>query len=76
MECRIKPIDTSYFNRFCFQILLSEYLDVVKVKKFRNALVRLRVSSHRLEVGVGRCMRQWVEYAERKCRVCNKLEDE
>ena len=64
------------FYRFISNFNYHEYLDVVKVKKFRNALVRLRVSSHRLEVEVGRWNRQRVEYAERKCRVCNKLEDE
>ena len=30
------------------------YLDVVQVKKFRIALTRLRMSSHRLEVEMGR----------------------
>ena len=47
------------------------------VKKFRNALSRLRISSHRLEVETGRWNKpQRIEYVERKCRLCNKLEDE
>ena len=64
------------FYRSISNFKYQDYLDVVTVKKFRNALARLRVSSHRLEVEVGRWNRQSVEYAERKCRICNKLEDE
>ena len=64
------------FYRFISNLNYQGYLDVVEVTKFRNALVRLRVSSHRLEVEVGRWNRQRVECAEGKCRVCNKLEDE
>ena len=53
------------------------YLDVVQVKKFRTALSRLRLSSHRLEVEMGRWVRPVrVQYDERKCRVCGLLEDE
>lgn len=66
----------SIFYRSISNFKYQEYLDVVKIKKFRNALIRLRVSSHRLEVEVGRWNRQRVDYEERKCRICNKLEDE
>ena len=55
----------------------QSYLDVVQVKKFRIALSRLRMSSHRLEVEMGRWVRPVrVPYDERKCRVCGLLEDE
>ena len=54
------------FYRSISNFKYQDYLDVVTVKKFRNALARLRVSSHRLEVEVGRWNRQRVEYAERK----------
>ena len=64
------------FYRSISNFKYQYYLDVVTVKKFRNALARLRVGSHRLEVEVGRWNRHRVEYAERKCRICNKLEDE
>ena len=53
------------------------YLNIVTVKKFRRALSRLRMSSHRLEVEMGRWKRPVkVAYGERKCRVCGVLEDE
>ena len=61
------------FSSFNFQ----SYLDIISVKKFRVALSRLRVSSHRLEVEAGRWARPVrVEFENRKCLVCNKLEDE
>ena len=33
---------------------LSEYLEIVNIKKFRITLTELRVSSHRLEIEMGR----------------------
>ena len=55
------------FSRFEHPI----YLDCVKVKKFRVAMTKLRVSSHRLEVEVGRwARRNRVSIDERKCRYC------
>ena len=52
-------------------------MDIISVKKIRVALSRLRVSSHRLEVEAGRWARPVrVEFENRKCLVCNKLEDE
>lgn len=61
------------FSNFSFQT----YLDIVTVKKYRTALSRIRVSSHRLEVEAGRWARPVrIDYDNRKCRICNKLEDE
>ena len=52
------------------------YLNVVQVKKLRIALSRLRLSSHRLEVEMGRWARPVrVQYDERECRICGLLED-
>ena len=49
----------------------------MKVKKFRIAMTKLRVASHRLEVEVGRWARpNRVPVDERKCRHGNTLEDE
>ena len=63
----------SLFSSFDHQI----YLDCVKVKKFRIAMTKLRVASHRLEIEVGRWARpNRVPVDERKCRHCNTLEDE
>ena len=60
-------------SEFCFQ----DYLEVVTIKKFRNALSKLRMSSHRLEVETGRWARpNAIPFAERLCKICNKLEDE
>ena len=53
------------------------YLEALNVKIFRVAMTKLRVSSHRLEIEVGRCARSnRTHIDERKCRYCNKLEDE
>lgn len=76
-NAEINQSTRSIFYRNIADFKYQDYLDAVKVKKFRNALSRLRVSSHRLEVETGRWNRpQRIEYVERKCRICNKLEDE
>jgi hypothetical protein len=59
----------------CFRY--QPYLDTVKITKFRKALTILRVSSHCLEVEPGRLHRpQQISVDERKCRLCNIIEDE
>ena len=61
------------FSNFDFQL----YLDSIKVSKFRTAISELRMSSHRLEIEVGRWARpQRTPVDQRKYRICNKLEDE
>lgn len=63
----------SLFSNFNHQL----YLEKVNVLKFRIALTKLRVSSHRLEIEVGRWSRpNRTPIDERKCFYCNKLEDE
>lgn len=53
------------------------YLDIIKIPKFRKALTRLRLSSHRLEIETGRWSKPHrTPINERKCPFCNKLEDE
>ena len=53
------------------------YLEIVNAKKFQTALSKLRTSSHRLEIEVGRWARpQKILRDNRKCRICNTLEDE
>ena len=63
----------------CYITLASfqyqKYLDILNIGKYRKSLSRLRLSSHRLEVG------RWakpnkVPYENRKCKICNILEDE
>ena len=61
------------FSNFGFK----PYLDSINISKFRTALTRFRVSSHRLAVETGRWHKpQPIEINERKCLLCNSLEDE
>ena len=49
----------------------------VNIRKYRVALTRLRVSSHRLEIETGRWHKpQKNPLSDRKCQLCNTLEDE
>ena len=61
------------FSEFQFQ----PYLNMVNIKKFRTALSKLRISSHRLEIEAGRWNKPNKTPREnRKCKYCNMLEDE
>ena len=61
------------FANFKFQ----PYLDIIKSTKLRISLSRLRVSAHRLEIEKGRWHKpQKILYSDRKCQICNTLEDE
>ena len=61
------------FNNFGYQ----NYIDIVTTEKFRFALSRLRLSSHRLEVETGRWAKpNSIPFENRRCRTCNILEDE
>jgi hypothetical protein len=64
------------FVLFCnFQ--LQPYLTSVDVEKYRIAMSRFRMSSHRLRVETGRWHEpRSIPYNERLCPVCAKLEDE
>ena len=55
---------------------LSSYLLVIHKRKLRNAIAKLRLSSHRLSIEVGR--HRNIPRWERKCTLCNRndLEDE
>ena len=53
------------------------YLETLNVKKMRMAMTKLRVSSHRLEIEVGRWARpNRTPINERKCRYRDNLEGE
>ena len=70
-SCRARFYRT--FSCFTFQ----PYLDILNIKKFRTALTRLRTSSHRLEIEMGRWKKPTkVPITERKCSHCQILEDE
>ena len=63
----------SIFSNFDHQL----YLETVKVTRFRVGFSKLRVSSHRLEIEVGRWTRpNRTPIEQRKCRICNTVEDE
>ena len=64
----------SLFHDFSYKV----YLDYIMVEKFRNALSRLRMSSHRLAAEAGRWWHkpQSIPFGERKCVNCGVVEDE
>ena len=52
------------------------YIEIVKSTKYRHAITKLRTCNHRLTSETGRWNRPPIPYHERKCVVCNKLDDE
>ena len=65
------------FYRSISHFRFQDYLEIITVKKFRTALSKLRLSSHRLEVETGRWARpNAIPFEERLFKVCNKLKDE
>lgn len=53
------------------------YLDYFNMNKFCQALTRLRISSHRLQIEAGTWVRPIsTPLNDRKCVICNTLEDE
>jgi hypothetical protein len=61
------------FANFGFQ----KYLEVIDIKRIRINFSRFRLSSHILEIERGRYKKPVaVPINERKCKICNKLEDE
>jgi hypothetical protein len=61
------------FSNFDFKL----YLEQINIQKFRIALTRFRVSAHRLLIETGRWHKpNKIPRNERKCIICNKLEDE
>ena len=64
-----------YLNIENFQY--QKYLDILTVQKYRISLSRLRLSSHRLEIEMGRWAKpNKVPLDSRKCKICNVVEDE
>ena len=65
------------FYRNITEFHFQPYLDIINIRKFRTAMTKLRVSSHRLEVETGRWTRPVsTPFDERKCHICDRLEDE
>ena len=72
-KTRLVLLILSYFQIFTFKV----YLDRICIQKYRHALSRLRLSTHRLAIETGRWNKPTrIPLDERKCQVCNRLEDE
>ena len=65
-----------FFNLFgTFQF--HDYLNLVRIPKYKYSLIKLRLSSHRLAVETGRWNKPHpIPLKERKCHSCTSLEDE
>ena len=76
-EERLHASSRSDFYKEIASFGFQTYLDKLSVRRFRIALTRLRVSSHRLEIEAVRWSKpNRKPRNERLCRLCNKLEDE
>ena len=66
----------STYCRFKHSFNLEPYLDTIYERKFKIALTRFRLSSHRLEIERGRYFD--IDRTERKCKNCtqNTIENE
>ena len=74
---RLAESSRASFYRVIGTFKFQPYLDKVTTRKFRVALSKLRMSSHRLMIEVGRWNRPHrTPREQRKCTVCNQLEDE
>ena len=65
-----------FFSAISSSLEYSNYLDVVKVPKYRVALSRLRLCSHTLASETGRWHEPPLPYADRYCPFCGIYEDE
>ena len=74
---RLEDSSRAVFYKSIASFQFQPYLENVNVYKFCNAIRKLRLSSHRLEVEAGRWVRiNRVPANERKCTLCNVMEDE
>ena len=76
-RARLEESSRANFYKVFAIFQLQPYLDKLSISKFIQALSRLRMSSHRLEVESGRWVKPVpVPFNERKCTVCHVFEDE
>lgn len=74
---RIQESSRASLYRHLASFRFQPYLDICNISKFRFALTRLRVSSHRLQIESGRWARpNAIPIHDRKCLECNVVEDE
>ena len=72
---RVRCPATALFYNPISIFKFQPFLDKVLTKKFRVALSRLRMSSHRLLIEAGRWTKSCPTPSD-QCTICNKLEDE
>ena len=76
-RARLEQSSRASFYKSFAVFELQPYLNNVNVYKFCNALSKLRMSSHRLEVESGRWVKpNPIPFNERHCLNCSVLEDE
>ena len=76
-ESRLNESSRALFYNTIRNFSLQPYLKICSITKNRFSLTRFRLSSHRLEVEAGRWNKPiQTPLMERKCRICNILEDE
>ena len=76
-ESRLDESSRALFYNNIRSFTLQPYLNICNISRYRNALSCFRLSSHRLEVEAGRWNKPIsIPFVERKCNVCNILEDE
>ena len=76
-NARVQTLNRARFFNLFSSFKWQNYLNLIKVQKYRNALIRFRLSLHRLAVETGRWNKpRPTPFDERKCERCNVLEDE
>ena len=74
---RLTESSRATFYRQISNFNFQTYLNNINMKKFCQALTKIRVSSHRLAVETGRWNKPVKQpFNERKCMVCSVIEDE
>ena len=76
LNSRIADSPKARFYRLFSSFGFKGYLEQITITKFRTALSKLRLSSHKLAVETGRYTRPITPLDNRKCSICNILEDE
>ena len=76
-KAHLNESNSASFYRTFSDFQFQPYLNTVNIKKFRVALTKLRISSHRLEIEAGRWAKpNKTPRQNRKCKYCNSFEDE
>ena len=76
-QCRLRDSTRASLYKFFSVFGFKSYLDHLTISKIRISLSQLRVASHRLCIETGRWHKpQQIPLIDRKCSVCNVLEDE